>query len=177
MSRQDFPRKIGHKVRGVSKTHGYCHIPFACSVCGILALDVAGPDSQLCIADYKYRNAAGKNYYFNWFAHLACTHTYLTNFYLKRALVRAGKWSAINSSPAWKYTCPRRPGNRFFQPCWLWFFNYGISSNKKKLNVMSCMLLYTHADMYVCMYACMYVCMYCICTCTQQSVWRFISWI
>jgi len=73
--------------------------------------------SQLCIADYKYRNAAGKNDYFIWFAHQACAYTYFGNFRLKKILARTDKWSAaISTSPASKYTCPGRPGNRFFRP-------------------------------------------------------------
>ena len=45
-------------MRRVSETH--CNIAYTCSVCGISALGVAGTHSQLCIADYKYRKAAGK---------------------------------------------------------------------------------------------------------------------
>jgi len=36
-------------------------VRFACRVDGILTLDVAGTHRQLCITDYKYRYAAGKN--------------------------------------------------------------------------------------------------------------------
>jgi len=65
VSRQAIPRKIGKKVRGVSETHGYHNLAyafrFACY--GISALDIADTHSQLCIADYNYRYAAG-NYYF-----------------------------------------------------------------------------------------------------------------
>jgi len=64
---------------------------YAFSICGISALGVSGIHSQLCITDYKYKNAAGKNYYFNWFVHQACTHTYLANFHLKKALAQTGK--------------------------------------------------------------------------------------
>ena len=118
MSRQAFPRKIGKKVRGVSEIHGYCIIPYTCHVCGILALGVAGTHNRLCIMGYKYKNAAGKNDYLNWLARRVSTHTYLANFRLKKAFARMGKWSAISTSPAWKYTCPGLPGNRFFGP-WL----------------------------------------------------------
>ena len=70
----------------MSETHGYCNIAYAYCVCRISALGVADTHSQLCIVDYKYGNAAGKNDYFNWFAHQAYAHTYLTNFLLKKAL-------------------------------------------------------------------------------------------
>ena len=88
VSRQAFPRKIGKKVRRVSETHEDRNITYACRVCGISTLGIAGTCSQLCITDYKKRNAAGKNHYFNWFAHQACTHTYLDNFCLKQAFFR-----------------------------------------------------------------------------------------
>jgi len=75
VSRQAFPRKIGKKVRGVSETHVFHNIAYACSICGILALGIAGTHRQLCITDYKYRKAAGKKHYFNWFAHQAFAYT------------------------------------------------------------------------------------------------------
>jgi len=37
---------------------------------------------------------------------------------ISQALVQTGKWLAINTSPAWKYSCPGRPDNRFFRPWW-----------------------------------------------------------
>ena len=89
VSRQAFPRKIGNKVRGVSETYVYHN--YACRICVISTLGIAGTHSQLCIMDNKYRKAAGKKHYFNWFAHQACIYTYLTNFRLKRALTQAGK--------------------------------------------------------------------------------------
>jgi len=55
--RQAFPRKIGKKLRGVLETHGYNNVTNC--VYGISALGAAGTHSQLCIADYKYRYAAG----------------------------------------------------------------------------------------------------------------------
>jgi len=82
-------RKIGKKVRGVSETHGYrnvaCPFGFACHAYGISALCVVGTHSQLCIVHYKYRYAAGKNDFLNWFAHQTCTHTWRI-FFLKRHL-------------------------------------------------------------------------------------------
>ena len=41
VSRQAFPRLIGKKVRGVSKTHGYHNVAYACCIYGISALGVA----------------------------------------------------------------------------------------------------------------------------------------
>jgi len=114
--RQAFPRKIGKKVRGVSATHVYCNITYAYCVCGISALGIAGTHRQLCITHYKYRKAAGKNDYFNRFAHQACAYTYLANFCLKGVFPQAGKWSAISISPYLKYTCLGHLGNQFFQP-------------------------------------------------------------
>jgi len=89
VSRQACPRKIGKKVRGVQNTWILKY--HASNFFGISALGIAGTHSQLCILDYKYRNAAVKDDYFNWFSHQACTHTYLANFRLKKALARTGK--------------------------------------------------------------------------------------
>ena len=101
VSRQAFPRKIGQKVRRVPETHGYCNVAihilhtwnlgFKPRIHTWHALydsdkreSVAGTQSQLCIANYKYRYTTGKKDVFNWLAQQACTHTYLTNFHLKK---------------------------------------------------------------------------------------------
>ena len=46
---------------------------------------------------------------FNWLSHPACTHTYLANFHLKKALARTGKGLPISTSLARKYTCRGQP--------------------------------------------------------------------
>jgi len=60
VSRQAFQRKIGKKVRGFRNT---CIPQYR--ICGISALGVPGTPNQLCIMDYMYRKAAGKNDYNN----------------------------------------------------------------------------------------------------------------
>ena len=50
-----------------------------------------------------------KKQVFNWLVHQAYTHRYMVNFHLKKALGRMGKWSAISTRLAWKYTCPGQP--------------------------------------------------------------------
>jgi len=60
---------------------------FACCVYGISALGIAGTHRQLCIADYKYSQAAGKKKIFKiWLAHQASAQTYLANLCFKKAL-------------------------------------------------------------------------------------------
>jgi len=84
--------QAGMKVRGVSEINENCNVTFVCCVCGISALDIAGTHRQLCIANYMYRYASGKNYYFNWFAHQACTHTLIWLIFVSKG--HLSKWAS-----------------------------------------------------------------------------------
>ena len=102
----------------MSETHGFRNITYACHVCGISALGIAGTHTQLCITDYKYRYAARKNDYFNWFADQACAHIF-------------GEFLSL------KATCPKGqvigdqhyPGMKIYLPIFSALILPGISSH------------------------------------------------
>ena len=69
-----------------------------CRICGILALGIADPHSQLCITDYKYRKAAG---IFLILIGLLNRHAHTHIWWIFGAM-------PISTSPTWKYTCSRQ---------------------------------------------------------------------